>query len=73
MINNRKSPIQDEYIEDYLANKDLDLEKVGYMCLCNYDDQLDDIKRHRTRLLRVLKRLREDGNSNSDEFIQDVD
>ena len=25
MINNRKSPIQDEYIEDYLANKDLDL------------------------------------------------
>ena len=25
MINNRKSPIQDEYIEDYLANKELDL------------------------------------------------
>ena len=25
MINNRKSPIQDEYIEDYLKNKDLDL------------------------------------------------
>ena len=25
MLNNKKSPIQDEYIEDYLANKDLDL------------------------------------------------
>ncbi len=25
LINNRKSPIQDEYIEDYLAHKDLDL------------------------------------------------
>ncbi|MGO5428233.1 3-hydroxyacyl-CoA dehydrogenase NAD-binding domain-containing protein, partial [Fusobacterium mortiferum] len=25
MINNRKSPIQDEYIEDYLTNKELDL------------------------------------------------
>ena len=25
MINNRKSPIQDDYIEDYLANKDLNL------------------------------------------------
>ncbi|MDY2800007.1 MAG: nucleotide sugar dehydrogenase, partial [Fusobacterium mortiferum] len=25
MINNRKSPIQDDYIEDYLANKELDL------------------------------------------------
>ena len=26
MINNKKSPIQDEYIEDYLANKKLDLK-----------------------------------------------
>ena len=25
MINNKKSPIQDDYIEDYLANKDLNL------------------------------------------------
>lgn len=25
LINNRKSPIQDEYIEKYLAEKDLDL------------------------------------------------
>lgn len=25
MINNRKSPIQDEYIEKYLAEKELDL------------------------------------------------
>ena len=25
MVNNRKSPIQDDYIEDYLANKQLDL------------------------------------------------
>ena len=25
LINNRKSPIQDDYIEDYLANKELDL------------------------------------------------
>ena len=25
MINNKKSPIQDDYIEDYLANKELDL------------------------------------------------
>ena len=26
LINNKKSPIQDEYIEEYLAHKDLDLE-----------------------------------------------
>ncbi|MDO4940670.1 MAG: nucleotide sugar dehydrogenase [Erysipelotrichaceae bacterium] len=26
LINNRKSPIQDDYIEDYLANKELNLE-----------------------------------------------
>ena len=26
LINNRKSPIQDDYIEKYLAEKDLDLE-----------------------------------------------
>ena len=26
MINNKKSPIQDEYIEEYLSNKNLDLE-----------------------------------------------
>ena len=26
MINNKKSPIQDDYIEEYLANKDLDLK-----------------------------------------------
>ena len=26
MINNKKSPIQDDFIEDYLANKDLDLK-----------------------------------------------
>ena len=25
MVNNRKSPIQDDYIEDYLAHKELDL------------------------------------------------
>ena len=25
MVNNKRSPIQDDYIEDYLANKDLDL------------------------------------------------
>ncbi len=25
MVNNKKSPIQDDYIEDYLSNKDLDL------------------------------------------------
>ncbi|MGO5428265.1 UDP-glucose 6-dehydrogenase, partial [Fusobacterium mortiferum] len=25
MINGKKSPIQDEYIEDYLTNKELDL------------------------------------------------
>ena len=35
MINNRKSPIQDDYIEKYLAEKDLDLTatldaKVAY-------------------------------------------
>lgn len=35
MVNNKKSPIQDDYIEDYLANKDLDLSatldaEVGY-------------------------------------------
>ena len=26
MVNNRKSPIQDDYIEDYLAHKELDLQ-----------------------------------------------
>ena len=26
MVNNRKSPIQDDYIEEYLANKPLDLK-----------------------------------------------
>ena len=35
MVNNRKSPIQDDYIEEYLANKPLDLkatldQKEGY-------------------------------------------
>ena len=35
MINNKKSPIQDDYIEDYLANKDLNLRatldaELGY-------------------------------------------
>lgn len=28
MINNRKSPIQDDYIEKYLAEKDLDVWHV---------------------------------------------
>ena len=28
MINNRKSPIQDDYIEKYLAEKDLDALKI---------------------------------------------
>ena len=28
MVNNKKSPIQDDYIEDYLANKDLDLSET---------------------------------------------
>ena len=28
LINNRKSPIQDEYIEKYLAEKDLDLTAI---------------------------------------------
>ena len=52
MINNRKSPIQDDYIEDYLANKDLDLmattdakkayENADYVVVAaptNYDPQ----------------------------------
>ena len=35
MVNNRRSPIQDDYIEDYLANKSLSLRatldaKEGY-------------------------------------------
>ena len=30
MVNNKKSPIQDDYIEDYLANKDLDLSALRY-------------------------------------------
>ena len=28
LINNKKSPIQDDYIEDYLANKPLDLTAI---------------------------------------------
>ena len=29
LINNKKSPIQDDYIEKYLAEKDLNLSKHG--------------------------------------------
>lgn len=46
-INNRKSPIQDEYIEKYLAEKDLDLTatldggsglpRCGFCCDCGAD------------------------------------
>ena len=52
MINNKKSPIQDDYIEDYLANKNLDLKatldakaaykKADYVIVAaptNYDPQ----------------------------------
>ena len=31
MINNRKSPIQDDYIEKYLAEKDLELRGAGQL------------------------------------------
>lgn len=30
LINNRKSPIQDDYIEMYLAEKDLDLTAINF-------------------------------------------
>ncbi len=46
-INNRKSPIQDEYIEKYLAEKDLNLTatldggsglpRCGFCCDCGAD------------------------------------
>ena len=32
MINRRQSPVQDEYIEDYLAKKDLDLSATLDAC-----------------------------------------
>lgn len=54
MINNKKSPIQDDYIEDYLLNKDLSLvatmdaksayENADYVIVAaptNYDPQLN--------------------------------
>lgn len=34
LINNRKSPIQDEYIEKYLAEKDLDLIRNSGCEIC---------------------------------------
>ena len=34
MINNKKSPIQDDYIEKYLAEKDLNLS-LRIDCCCN--------------------------------------
>lgn len=34
LINNRKSPIQDEYIEKYLAEKDLDLTATPGCEIC---------------------------------------
>ena len=41
MINNKKSPIQDDYIEKYLAEKDLNLTatldaKAAYLQCCSY-------------------------------------
>lgn len=54
MINNKKSPIQDDYIEDYLANKSLNLtattnakeayQKADYIIIAtptNYDSKLN--------------------------------
>ena len=32
MINNRKSPIQDDYIEKYLAEKELNLTAILMVC-----------------------------------------
>ena len=55
MINNRKSPIQDDYIEKYLAEKDLDLtatldDKLFNMASKNVSGQniADYIKSKRT-------------------------
>lgn len=35
LINNGKSPIQDEYIEKYLAEKKLNLTACRWMCISN--------------------------------------
>ena len=36
LINQRKSPIQDEYIEKYLAEKELDLtQSTVKLCICS--------------------------------------
>lgn len=45
MINNKKSPIQDEYIEKYLAEKELDLTatldaKEAYKCLDDVEEKV---------------------------------
>ena len=46
LINDRKSPIQDEYIEKYLAEKELDLTAIkmliSLICCYNNKKMLDD-------------------------------
>ena len=56
MINNRKSPIQDDYIEKYLAEKDLDLTATldAKEAYSNYNPS-GCVHRYRNRFLRVRK------------------
>ena len=41
MINNKKSPIQDDYIEEYLSNKDLNI-RATLDAECGYKDALTE-------------------------------
>lgn len=54
MINNKKSPIQDEYIEKYLAEKELDLTAT----LDAKEALLQSKRRRRVFLLSALKDCR---------------
>ena len=44
MINNRKSPIQDDYIEKYLAEKELNLDKFDITVICVVPSYLGTIE-----------------------------
>ena len=63
MINNRKSPIQDDYIEKYLAEKELNLtaNRIAYVASMYMYDKKEDWKKlvsnaHRLNAISVRKK-----------------